>query len=122
MILFKDENSMNVYSRIFDTAKKQGMSIKELARKAQIGENSIYRWKTIKPSIQSLTKVAQQLHVSTDYLLGQEKDSSKCYRLDIADQNTQLLYQGEEIPEKYVNMLRFIMEEDRSEKTKASEN
>ena len=39
---------MNVYSRIFVTAKKHGMSIKELARKAQIGENSIYRWKTIK--------------------------------------------------------------------------
>ncbi|MEB3364330.1 helix-turn-helix transcriptional regulator [Lactobacillus sp. R2/2] len=53
------------------------MSIKELARKAQIGENSIYRWKTIKPSTQSLTKVARQLHVSTDYLLGQEESSNK---------------------------------------------
>ena len=113
---------MTVYSRIFDTAKKHGMSIKELARKAQIGENSIYRWKTIKPSIQSLTKVAQQLHVSTDYLLGQEKDSSKYYSVDIADKNTQLLYQGEKVPEKYVKMLRFIMEEEKQEKQEKQEN
>ncbi|MBI0120512.1 helix-turn-helix transcriptional regulator [Lactobacillus kullabergensis] len=107
---------MNVYSRIYDSAKKHGMSIKELARKAHIGENSIYRWKTIKPSIQSLTKVAQQLHVSTDYLLGQEKDNSKSYPVDIADKNIQLLYQGHEVPEKYIKMLRFIMEEDKEEK------
>ncbi|WP_294891711.1 helix-turn-helix domain-containing protein [uncultured Lactobacillus sp.] len=109
---------MNVYSRIYNSAKEQGMSIKELARKAKIGENSIYRWKTIKPSIQSLTKVARQLHVSTDYLLGQKKESSKSFRLDIADKNTQLLYQGQEVPEKYIKMLRFIMEEDKAEKQK----
>ncbi|KGG55153.1 MULTISPECIES: helix-turn-helix domain-containing protein [Lactobacillus] len=113
---------MNVYSRIFDTAKKHGMSIKELARKAQIGENSIYRWKTIKPSTQSLTKVARELHVSTDYLLGQEKGSNKKDCLDIANKNAQLLYEGQHVPEKYVNMLRFIMEEDRAEKTKTPEN
>ena len=106
---------MNVYSRIYNSAKEHGMSIKELARKAQIGENSIYRWKTIKPSIQSLTKVARQLHVSTDYLLGQ-KDSNSNYCIDIADENIQLLYQGQEIPEKYIKMLRFIMEEDKAEK------
>ncbi|WP_338199390.1 helix-turn-helix domain-containing protein [Lactobacillus rizhaonensis] len=107
---------MNVYSRIYDSAKEHGMSIKELARKAKIGENSIYRWKTIKPSIQSLTKVARQLHVSTDYLLGQKKESSKSYRLDIADKNIHLLYHGQEVPEKYIKMLRFIMEEDKAEK------
>lgn len=113
---------MNVYSRIFDTAKKHGMSIKELAKKAQIGENSIYRWKTIKPSTQSLTKVAQQLHVSTDYLLGQEESSNKKDCLDIADKNAQLLYEGQHVPEKYVKMLRFIMEEDRAEKIDDPEN
>ena len=113
---------MNVYSRIFVTAKKHGMSIKELARKAQIGENSIYRWKTIKPSTQSLTKVARQLHVSTDYLLGQEESSNKKDCLDIADKNAQLLYEGQHVPEKYVKMLRFIMEEDSAEKTKTSKN
>ena len=108
---------MNVYSRIFNTAKKHGMSVKELARKAEIGENSIYRWKTIKPSIQSLTKVAQQLHVTTDYLLGQEEiDSNYC--IDIADENIQLLYHGQIVPEKYIKMLRFIMEEDQAEMAK----
>ena len=106
---------MNVYSRIYNSAKEHGMSIKELARKAKIGENSIYRWKTIKPSIQSLTKVARQLHVSTDYLLGQEKSNSD-YCIDIADENIQLLYHGQIVPEKYIKMLRFIMEEDKAEK------
>lgn len=109
---------MNVYTRIYKTAKKHGISVKELAKKANIGENSIYRWKTIRPSIRSLTKVATILHVSTDYLLGQESDFGAKTGIDITTINEPLLYRGKPIPEKYIKMLCYIMEEDLQEAKK----
>lgn len=104
---------MNVYTRIYKTAKKHGMSVKEVAKKAHIGENSIYRWKVIKPSIESLTKVAKVLHVSTDFLLGQDSNKG----IDLADTTMPLFYQGHPIPDKYIKMLGFLMEEDIHEKS-----
>lgn len=109
---------MSVYKRIYITAKKQGMSVKELAKKAHIGENSIYRWKTIKPSTKSLTKVANILQVSTDYLLGQEKKFTKRKGIDLADFNGPLLYHGHLIPEKYIKVINYLMEEELHETKK----
>lgn len=103
---------MNVYSRINKIARKQGLSIKELARKVGIGENSIYRWKTLKPSTRSITKVAKELQVSTDYLLGQNQNSENKLSIDIANNNTELLYKGQPIPKKYLNIICYLMEED----------
>lgn len=110
---FKERVAMNVYTRIYKTAKKHGMSVKEVAKKAHIGENSIYRWKVIKPSIESLTKVAKVLHVSTDFLLGQDNNKG----IDLADTTIPLFYQGHPIPDKYIKMLGFLMEEDIHEKS-----
>lgn len=105
---------MNVYTRIYKTAKSHGMSVKEVAKKAHIGENSIYRWKVIRPSLKSLTKVAKVLHVSTDFLLGQNNSIG----IDLADTSIPLFYQGRPIPDKYIKMLEFLMEEDIHENQK----
>lgn len=56
--------------RIKQMAKKQGLSLKETAMKSGIGENSIYRWQKQTPTTSSIQKVADTLHVSVDYLLG----------------------------------------------------
>ena len=65
---------MDLLSRIKEISNQKGMSIKEVAIKAGIGENSIYRWKKSKPSISSLTKVAQALNVTVDELTADPND------------------------------------------------
>lgn len=65
---------MDLLSRIKEISNQKGMSIKEVAIKAGIGENTIYRWKKSKPSISSLTKVAQALNVTVDELTADPND------------------------------------------------
>lgn len=61
---------MTIYERTELTAKQRGLSMPELERKAGLGEKSIYSWKRSTPKSDNLAKVANVLHVSTDYLLG----------------------------------------------------
>lgn len=61
---------MTLYERTVSISKKRGYSLKKLAIKAGLAENSIYDWKKSTPKADNLQKVADVLHVSTDYLLG----------------------------------------------------
>lgn len=65
---------MNAFDNIKAIAAERGMTIKSLAEKAGIGENSIYRWKRINPSTKSLDKVAKVLNVSTAELISDNSD------------------------------------------------
>lgn len=103
---------MNVYTRVCETAKEKNISVKELAKEAHIGENSIYRWKSMKPSIRSLTKVANILEVSTDYLLGKNKSSDRKVDVDIASDSIFFSYRGHRVPDEYLSMVRKLMEYD----------
>lgn len=75
---------MTLFERVKETAKKRGYSLAELARRAGIGQKSIYTWKPSKtypngvtPSREVLEKVSNELNVSADYLLGNEEASTK---------------------------------------------
>lgn len=103
---------MNVYTRVCELAKEKNISIKELAKKAHIGENSIYRWKNMRPSTQSLTKVANILEVSTDYLLGENVDFDRKIDVDISNDSVFLSYRGHRVPDEYLIMIRKLMEYD----------
>lgn len=59
---------MDLLSRIKEISAQKGMSVKEVAIKAGLGENSIYRWKKTEPSVSSLSKVAKALDISVDDL------------------------------------------------------
>ena len=61
---------MNLLDRIRQEAKSRGMSLQKVANDAGLSPNSLYRWKNITPSASNLKAVADSLHVSTDYLLG----------------------------------------------------
>lgn len=63
---------MNTFDNIKTIAAERGMTIKRLAEKAGIGENSIYRWKRTNPSTKSLEKVAKVLNVEVSDLLVKE--------------------------------------------------
>jgi len=75
---------MTLFERVKETAKKRGYSLAELARRAEIGQKSIYTWKPsktypngVKPSREVLEKVANELDVSVNYLLGVSESVDK---------------------------------------------
>ena len=110
---------MTIYERTESTAKQRGLSMPELERKAGLGEKSIYSWKRSTPKSDNLAKVANVLHVSTDYLLGRTDDmnatSSDKKVADILDDETILAFDGMEITEEDKEKLReyarFIIEQ-----------
>ncbi|KUG36507.1 repressor [Listeria monocytogenes] len=66
---------------VFDRVKKnwqilKKISLKELALRLGMGENSIYRWKDKTPTTENLLKVADYFNVSLDFLLGRSPDIS----------------------------------------------
>lgn len=58
-----------IVSKVKKLAKMEGLTIKELASQAGIGETSIYRWDEHEPSISTLKKVANVLGVDYKILL-----------------------------------------------------
>ncbi|WP_270747175.1 helix-turn-helix domain-containing protein [Leuconostoc lactis] len=110
---------MTLYERTTKLSKQRGYSLKNLAIKAGLAENSIYDWKKSTPKADNLKKVADVLHVSTDYLLGRTDEmnatSSDKKVADILDDETILAFDGMEIAEEDKEKLReyarFIIEQ-----------
>lgn len=73
-ILKGEECIMILYERVSELAKKQGISVFELADKLNLSRNSVYSWKKSSPKAETLEKVADYFHTTTDYLLGRTDD------------------------------------------------
>lgn len=100
---------MTLYERTATTSKQRGYSLKTLAIKAGLAENSIYDWKKSTPKADNLQKVADVLNVSTDYLLGRTDElnhPSSPKTTDILDDETILAFDGMEIEESEKEKLR----------------
>jgi len=101
---------MTLVSRTKEVAQQRGLSLKTLASKAGLAENAIYRWDDNNPKSDNLRKVADVLHVSTDYLLGRTDEmnatSSDKKVADILDDETILAFDGMEIEESEKEKLR----------------
>lgn len=65
---------MNIYEKIQYLARNQGLSVRELGNKLNIGPTTLYKWKSQTPKSDILIKVADYFNVSTDYLLGRSND------------------------------------------------
>ncbi|MCZ9311618.1 helix-turn-helix transcriptional regulator [Weissella koreensis] len=68
---------MTIFERTKELAKSKGLNLRQLEEKAGLGTNSLYRWKTYNPRMESLKSVADVLGVSTDYLLGNTDETNK---------------------------------------------
>lgn len=66
-----------LYSRIRELANQKHISLAELERTLSFSNGIISTWKNGKPSIDKVEKVADYFGVSTDYLLGRDKDDEK---------------------------------------------
>lgn len=90
---------MTVVERIKESAKRQGYNLKTTALKAGLSENAIYSWQKYTPSSDKLAAVADVLHVSVDYLLGNTDDPNppKTGRPNIVDlkEANVFMYEGD---------------------------
>ena len=74
---------MNLRDRIRELANAKGMSLPNLESKLGFGNGTIVRWDKASPTAEKLQKVADELEVSVDYLLGREKSNFDNMDLDI---------------------------------------
>lgn len=61
---------MTPFERVKILAESQKISIARLEETLGFGKNYLYKWKKTSPNSETLQKVADYFHVSTDYLLG----------------------------------------------------
>lgn len=69
--------SQQLFNNVKQLAKNKGMTLPEVAKKAEMGINSLYHWKQHDPSIDNLQKVAAVLGVSVSELLGKDSKEDK---------------------------------------------
>ncbi|GLW43438.1 helix-turn-helix domain-containing protein [Bacillus amyloliquefaciens] len=61
---------LTAFDRVKKLADDRKISLTDLAKRIDMGVNSLYKWKTQKPAVDKLQKVADYFNVSVDYLLG----------------------------------------------------
>lgn len=104
---------MTIFDRVKQLAKNKKMSLREVNDKAHLGTNSIYKWKTSKPSSDSVSAVAKILNTTSDYLNGFTDDPT---RNDSNTSSKQLTWQdlgmpyGGNVPDDFKNMVDALAE------------
>lgn len=84
--------NMTILNRTKEVAKLRGISLTETAIKAGLAEKSIYSWDRSTPKADNLQKVADVLHVSTDYLLGRTDEMNATSSDDLTEPQRQVAY------------------------------
>ena len=65
----KGEAKLNLYEVICQISKEKNISINQLEERAGLSTGSIYKWKTVSPTVKNLKKVAEVLETTVDSLL-----------------------------------------------------
>lgn len=101
---------MTLLERVKLLAKERGISLLKLNDTANLGKNAIYKWKSQTPSTENLQKIADALHVSVDYLLGntEERNESK-KSVDLNDDNVFLTFEGSPISEEDRELIKRLL-------------
>lgn len=112
---------MTLISRTKEIAKLRGLSLDDVALKAGLSAKSIYNWGRNSPKSENLQKVADVLHVSTDYLLGRTDEmnpslaNNKPTEVDIKkaiEQDIMLAFDGKPISDKYKRIIIELLSEE----------
>lgn len=99
---------MNVYERVQELSKKQGISVRELSDKLGIGPTTLYKWKTQIPKSDILVKVADYFGVSVDYLLDRETPSHTDIDLEKALDNA-MTFEGRALTDEERTAMKEIL-------------
>lgn len=127
---------MTTYERIQELSKERGLSVRELGRKLDIGETTIYKWKTQTPKLDVLEKVADYFDVSVDYLVGRTDKKLPFLRWgrmygdavreelprydvsktsDLAENDIVFTFEGKKIPKEDLALIREIIKRTRKD-------
>lgn len=128
---------MTTYERIQELSKERGLSVRELGRKLDIGETTIYKWKTQTPKLDVLEKVADFFDASVDYLVGRTdkklpfdrwermygdsiREESAIYHVDkktsdLAKDDVAFTFEGKKIPKEDLALIREIIKRIRKD-------
>lgn len=127
---------MTTYERIQELSKERGLSVRELGRKLDIGETTIYKWKTQTPKLDVLEKVADYFDVSVDYLVGKTdkklpfdrwermygdaiREEQSTYNAnktsDLAENDVVFTFEGKKIPKEDLALIREIIKRTRKD-------
>ncbi|WP_419154911.1 helix-turn-helix domain-containing protein [Weissella minor] len=109
---------MTLFERTKQTAQEKGLTLRELEKRAGLGEKSIYSWKKYTPRGSNMQKVADVLGVSVDYLLGNtdemhpttEEDNKKPDLDELLNDEGALMFQGMELSDDYKRALLAMLE------------
>lgn len=108
---------MTLLSRTKYISKRRGISMESLASKVGISKSGIYQWEKHEPKPSTIDKVADVLHVSTDYLLGRTDEMNAFSNPDSDEtsglgQSIMMAFDGKDIPdedkEKLLEFARFL--------------
>lgn len=106
------EERNNIVERIRELANAHGYSLPTLEAKLGLGNGTISRWSKSAPNSDKLAKVADEFHVSIDYLLGREtfSDPDPDTNYTILSRNAKKL--SPEKREKLLNVARLMFSEE----------
>lgn len=96
-------------------AKLRAMSLQEVALKAGLSKNIIYRWRLqgANPSPASITAIADALHVKKSDLTGEKESTEEKQTVDLkaqmTDQQVIITYEGKEIPKEDLELIKRIL-------------
>lgn len=88
--------------------------MESLANKVGISKSGIYQWDKHEPKPSTIQKVADVLHVSTDYLLGRADEMNATTvetvkKADIDDDELLLSFQGKDVTPEYRDAIIAIL-------------
>ncbi|MGN1272346.1 MAG: XRE family transcriptional regulator [Lactobacillus sp.] len=101
------------FERTKKLSKSKKLSLREVNDMAHLGTNTIYNWKSKKPGSDALAAVAKVLSTTTDYLKGLTDDPSLPSEDSFSlDDDKPVMYHGYNVPDKYLDMIRGLMDAD----------
>ena len=84
LVPLKTRCYMDILERVKDLCYRQGLTVAELERKADLGNGSVRRWNTSIPAADKLQRAAIILGTSMDYLLTGKEPSEDSETLLLA--------------------------------------
>ena len=115
---------MSIVDRLQAIVKERGTTFKQLEREIGLGNGTIRRWEEQSPRLDKLTKVADYLHVSLDFLVYgrsvSEPSDNKTSKYNLGDIGKEqgLACDGsplDEMEADLVAMFRLLPEEERED-------
>lgn len=101
---------MTTFERIKKISKEHGLTLKQVAEKSGMSTNAIYRYNQgINPKYESLKAIATTLGVTVEYLTGETSDSNIKKRVDLADDDVIMTFEGRPIPPEDMELMKRLL-------------